>query len=87
MLKYDNVRIRAVGEIVEMDFGSVKFQLDYDLALQLSQLLRLHGRDAKRKATVFHKVISSMGILGDGKSRRETIDELTVDMRSMVNKL
>ena len=87
MLTYNNVRVHTVGELVEMDFGTVKFEMDYELALQLSQLLRLHGRDAKRKATVFHRIISAMGVLGDKTSRRETLDELTIDMKSMINKL
>ena len=87
-LTRSNIRVRANGELVEMELGNgVKVEMGPELAFQVAQLLRLHAKDAKRKAAIFSKLCSSLGILGDGLKRKDALDALTVDLRHIVKEL
>ena len=53
------------GEIVVMTIGNVEVKLPYETALQLSQWLRVRGKEAKRRAGDMSRHWSAVGVLED----------------------
>jgi len=56
------------GEIVVMTIGNVEVKLPYETALQLSQWLRVRGKEAKRRAGDMSRHWSAVGVLEDLKT-------------------
>jgi hypothetical protein len=50
LLKPEQVSVHAEGELVVVQVGGSTLKLHYEHAIQLSQWLRIRGKEAKRKA-------------------------------------
>lgn len=50
LLKRQKVSVRTEGEQVILAVGNSELRMDYELALQLSTWMRVHGKAAKRAA-------------------------------------
>lgn len=57
------IAVSQDGAMVRLEIGKVTVHLPYDVALQLSQWLRVHGRQAKRFAGDDARIISVVGTL------------------------
>lgn len=65
LLQQARVRVRAEGEMVVMEFGNTVIKTHYESALQISQLIRLKAKEAKRTAGDTKRHWSVMGTLHD----------------------
>jgi hypothetical protein len=50
ILKALQMRVDTEGTLVDMKLGNVNVKMDHSTALQLAQLLRIHGQRAKAMA-------------------------------------
>lgn len=50
LLSKMRIAVEAEGELVKLAIGNTDIRFDYETALQLSQWLRLKGKQAKRNA-------------------------------------
>jgi hypothetical protein len=61
------IEVTDVGDTVKVRIGNATLTLQYETALQLSQLLRLRAKMAKKRAGDMSRHWSSMGILEDAR--------------------
>jgi len=67
LLKPENVVVADNGEIVTFTVGNSTLTLHYESALQISQLLRVHAKRAKRRAGDMSRHWSVVGTLESSK--------------------
>lgn len=65
LLKQERVAVHAEGEMVVMQFGNTTIKTHYTSAFQISQMIRLHAKVAKRTAGDTSRHWSVLGILHD----------------------
>lgn len=68
LLKPQNVVVSDEFDMVTLKVGNVELKFSYETALALSQMLRLHGRKAKRFAGDTSRRYSARGILHDASA-------------------
>lgn len=66
LLKPQQVSVTAEGELVALRIGGATIKLHYETAIQLSQWLRVRGKEAKRNAGDMSRHWSAIAIL-EGK--------------------
>ena len=67
ILKQQEVAVWHEGELVKLQAGNITMTLDYPLALKVSQLLRVHGKEAKFFAGDKSKHWSTVAMLTDAE--------------------
>lgn len=65
LLKRQRIAVEAVGELVKLHVGNSTLTMDYETALQMSQWLRVRGKEAKRNAGDRSRHWSAVGIFDD----------------------
>ena len=68
LLVPEDLAVSDVGQNVELRIGNSVLTFDYESALKISQLLRLHAKRAKLRAGDTSRHWSTVGILEDLKS-------------------
>lgn len=63
LLKQENVRVGDEGEMVTFTVGNSTLTMHYESALQISQMLRVHAKRAKRRAGDVSRHWSAVGVL------------------------
>ena len=63
LLSRQRLAVRAEGEHVVLTIGATDVKMPYEAALQLSQWLRVRGKEAKRNAGDLSRHWSVLGIL------------------------
>jgi len=63
LLSKQRIAVECEGELVRLDIGNATIHLPYETALQLSQWLRVRGKEAKRNAGDMSRHWSVLGIL------------------------
>lgn len=63
LLSRQRLAVRAEGEQVVLTIGNADVRMPYEAALQLSQWLRVRGKEAKRTAGDMSRHWSVLGIL------------------------
>jgi hypothetical protein len=64
------IEVSAEGELVVLRVGNTTMHMPYDLALQLSQWLRVRGKEAKRNAGDLSRHWSAVGVVEDASKTR-----------------
>jgi hypothetical protein len=64
------IAVSADHDVVVMELGNVGVRLPYAVALQLSQWLRIRGKEAKKNAGDVRRHWSAIGILTDANETR-----------------
>jgi hypothetical protein len=62
-LERQRIAVRTEGELVVLEVGNAQLKMPYETALQLSQWLRVRGKEAKRNAGDNSRHWSAVGIL------------------------
>lgn len=65
LLKRQRLAVEAEGELVKLHVGSSTLTMEYETAIQLSQWLRVRGKEAKRNAGDRGRHWSAIGIFDD----------------------
>lgn len=68
LLSRQRIAVRAEGERVVLTIGNSDITMPYEAALQLSQWLRVRGKEAKRTAGDVSRHWSAVGILENLKA-------------------
>lgn len=68
LLSRQRIAVRADGERVVLTIGNSDITMPYEAALQLSQWLRVRGKEAKRTAGDVSRHWSALGILENLKA-------------------
>jgi hypothetical protein len=55
--------VSTEGEMVKLSIGNAEIRMPYETAIQLSQWLRVRGKEAKRKAGDMSRHWSAIAIL------------------------
>jgi hypothetical protein len=63
LLMRQRMEVRAEGDRVKLSIGNAEMGMDYETALQLSQWLRIRGKEAKRTAGDLSRHWSAIGII------------------------
>ena len=63
LLQRQRIEVRAEGELVVLQVGNAELKMPYETALQLSQWLRVRGKEAKRMAGDQSRHWSAIAIL------------------------
>ena len=63
LLSRQRISVEARGELVRLSVGNAHLDLPYETALQLSQWLRVRGKEAKRTAGDMSRHWSAVAIL------------------------
>lgn len=63
LLTRQRLAVRCKGELVELQIGDSTITMEYETAIQLSQWLRLRGKEAKQNAGDMSRHWSAIGHL------------------------
>lgn len=63
LLKAQRISVEAVGDMVWLTIGNSRIEMPYEAALQLSQWLRVRGKEAKRRAGDTSRHWSAVAVL------------------------
>lgn len=63
LLSKQRIAVNTEGELVTLTVGNSTLKMPYETALQLSQWLRVHGKEAKRKAGDMSRHWSAIGLI------------------------
>lgn len=63
LLSRQRIAVEARGDLVRMSIGNTHIDMPYETALQLSQWLRLRGKEAKRRAGDMSRHWSALAVL------------------------
>lgn len=63
LLTRQRLAVRTKGELVELQIGDSTITFEYETAIQLSQWLRLRGKEAKHNAGDRSRHWSAIGLL------------------------
>jgi hypothetical protein len=63
LLSRQRISVGIEGELVCLTVGNATIKMPYETAIQLSQWLRVRGKEAKRKAGDMSRHWSAIGIL------------------------
>jgi len=63
LLSKQRIAVDIEGELVKLSIGNTDIKMPYEAALQLSQWLRVRGKEAKKNAGDVSRHWSAIGIL------------------------
>lgn len=63
LLSKQRIAVAAEGEMVKLTIGNADIKMQYETALQLSQWLRVRGKEAKRNAGDMSRHWSAIGMI------------------------
>lgn len=63
LLSRQRISVEADGEMVALTIGNATVRMPYETAIQLSQWLRVRGKEAKRTAGDFSRHWSAVAVL------------------------
>jgi hypothetical protein len=63
LLSQQRIAVSIEGELVKLSIGNTDIRLPYEAALQLSQWLRVRGKEAKRNAGDVSRHWSAIGLI------------------------
>lgn len=63
LLSKQRISVNTEGELVTLTVGNTTLKMPYETALQLSQWLRVRGKEAKRLAGDMSRHWSAIGII------------------------
>jgi len=63
LLSQQRIDVSAEGDLVALTIGNATIKMPYETALQLSQWLRVRGKEAKRRAGDMSRHWSALAIL------------------------
>lgn len=63
LLSRQRIAVAAEGDVVKLSIGNADIRMPYETALQLSQWLRVRGKEAKRNAGDMSRHWSVVGML------------------------
>ena len=63
LLSRQRISVEALGENVRLTIGNAHIDMPYETAIQLSQWLRVRGKEAKRRAGDMSRHWSVVGII------------------------
>ena len=63
LLSQQRIAVSAEGDLVALTIGNATIKMPYETALQLSQWLRVRGKEAKRRAGDMSRHWSALAIL------------------------
>lgn len=69
-MKQTRMAVRAENDMVVLTIGNTDIKMSYETALQLSQWLRVRGKEAKRFAGDVSRHWSVLGTLSDANVTR-----------------
>lgn len=64
LLSKQRIAVGAEGELVTLSIGNATIKMPYETAIQLSQWLRVRGKEAKRQAGDMSRHWSAIAVLG-----------------------
>ena len=68
LLSKQRIAVGIEGELVTLTIGNAEIKMPYETAIQLSQWLRVRGKEAKRQAGDMSRHWSVVGILSDASN-------------------
>lgn len=63
LLSQQRISVAAEGDMVKLTIGNAEIRMPYETAIQLSQWLRVRGKEAKRTAGDMSRHWSVIGLL------------------------
>jgi len=63
LLSRQRMSVEARGDMVRLSIGNADIDMPYETAIQLSQWLRVRGKEAKRRAGDMSRHWSAIGII------------------------
>ena len=63
LLSKQRIAVVVEGELVKLSIGNADIRMPYETALQLSQWLRVRGKEAKRSAGDVSRHWSAIGLI------------------------
>ena len=63
LLSKQRIAVAAEGELVKLTIGNADIKMPYETAIQLSQWLRVRGKEAKRNAGDVSRHWSAIGLI------------------------
>ncbi len=63
LLSRQRIAVEARGDMVRLSIGNADIDMPYETAIQLSQWLRVRGKEAKRRAGDMSRHWSVIGLL------------------------
>lgn len=63
LLSRQRIGVSAEGDMVTLTIGNSEIRMPYETALQLSQWLRVRGKEAKRQAGDMSRHWSAIGVI------------------------
>ena len=63
LLSRQRISVSAEGDMVKLTIGNADIRMPYETAIQLSQWLRVRGKEAKRKAGDMSRHWSAIAVL------------------------
>ena len=63
LLSKQRISVEIEGELVKLSIGNSDIRMPYETALQLSQWLRVRGKEAKKNAGDISRHWSAIGLL------------------------
>jgi len=63
LLSKQRIAVDIEGELVKLSIGNTDIKMPYEAALQLSQWLRVRGKEAKRNAGDMSRHWSAIGLI------------------------
>lgn len=63
LLSRQHISVQARGDLVRLSIGNADIDMPYETAIQLSQWLRVRGKEAKRQAGDMSRHWSAIAIL------------------------
>ena len=63
LLSKQRIAVDIEGELVKLSIGNTDIKMPYETALQLSQWLRVRGKEAKKNAGDISRHWSAIGLL------------------------
>jgi hypothetical protein len=63
LLSRQRIAVSARGDLVRLTIGNAHIDMPYETALQLSQWLRVRGKEAKRRAGDMSRHWSALAVL------------------------
>jgi hypothetical protein len=73
ILQKTNYSVWSEGSLVKLQFGNIPITMEYSVALELAQFLRLSGRQAKSNAGDKSRTMSALGLLTDAETDEKRI--------------
>jgi hypothetical protein len=76
ILQKTNYRVWSEGSLVKIQFGDIPITMEYSVALELAQFLRISGKQSKANAGDTSRTIRALGMLTDAETDERRIQGL-----------